>query len=59
MKIIPKKNISAMSKTRKISIKVRLPPKLPVKYLAKIPIKEVVKSGIIGASASGRIIRLL
>ena len=47
-----------MPKTRKISIKARLPPKLPAKYLAKVPIKEVVKSGITGASASGYIIRL-
>jgi hypothetical protein len=54
-----KKNVSAMLKARKVPVKARLPPKLPVKRLAKALIKEVVVSGIVGASVSGRIIRLL
>ena len=59
VKIILKKNISAMSKTRKVFVKARLLPKLLVKRLAKVLIKEVVESGIIRASISGYIIRLL
>jgi hypothetical protein len=55
---ILKKNISAMLKTRKAPVKARVPPKSPAKRLAKALIKEVVVSGVAGASASGRIIRL-
>jgi hypothetical protein len=54
----PKKNVSAVLKARKAPIKARVPPKSPVKRLAKAPIEEVVVSGVAGASASGRIIRL-
>jgi hypothetical protein len=55
---ILKKNVSVMLKTRKTFIKVRVSPKLLVKYLAKALIKEIVVSGIAGTSASNRIIRL-
>ena len=54
----PKKNVSAVLKARKAPVKARVPPKSPAKRLAKAPIKEVVVSGITGASASGHIIRL-
>jgi hypothetical protein len=54
----PKKNVSTMPKARKAPIKARLPPKSPIKRLAKALIKEVVVSGIAGASASSRTIRL-
>jgi hypothetical protein len=56
---ILKKNIFAVPKTRKVPIKARVLPKSPVKRLAKALIKEIVVSGVAGASASGRIIRLL
>jgi hypothetical protein len=54
----PKKNVSAVPKARKAPIKARLPPKSPAKLLAKASIEEVVESGLAGASASGRTIRL-
>jgi hypothetical protein len=54
----PKKNVSAMPKARKAPVKARLPPKSPAKRLAKASIEEVVVSGVAGASASGRTIRL-
>jgi hypothetical protein len=53
-----KKNISMVPKTRKVPVKVRVPLKLLVKRLAKALIKEIVVSGITGASVFGRIIRL-
>jgi hypothetical protein len=56
---IPKKNVSAMLKARKAPVKARLLLKSPLKRIAKVLIKEVVESGVAGASASGRIIRLL
>ena len=54
-----KKNVSVMPKARKAPVKARLPPKSPAKRLAKASIEEVVESGLVGASASGRTIRLL
>ena len=54
----PKKNVSAVPKARKAPVKARVPPKSPAKRLAKAPIEEVVVSGVTGASASGRTIRL-
>jgi hypothetical protein len=54
----PKKNVSAMPKARKAPVKARLPPKSPVKRLAKVPIEEVVVPGVVAASSSGRTIRL-
>ena len=54
----PKKNVSAVPKARKAPVKARVPPKSPAKRLAKAPIEEVVVSGVAGASASGRTIRL-
>jgi hypothetical protein len=45
-------------KVRKVLVKARVLPKSLVKRLAKALIKEVVVSGVAGASASGRIIRL-
>jgi hypothetical protein len=54
----PKKNASAMPKTRKAPIQARVPPKSPAKAMVKAPFKEVVVSGIAGTSASGRTIRL-
>jgi hypothetical protein len=56
--ITPKKNVSAVLKARKVLVKARVPPKSLVKRLAKAPIEEVVVSGVVGASASGRTIRL-
>jgi hypothetical protein len=55
---IPKKNVFAVLKARKVPVKARVPPKSPVKRLAKALIKEVVVLGIAGTSTSGRIIRL-
>jgi hypothetical protein len=53
-----KKNVSAILKARKALVKARVPPKSLAKRLAKAPIEEVVVSGVVGASASGRTIRL-
>ncbi len=53
-----KKNASTMPKTRKAPVKARVPPKSLAKAMIKAPFEEVVVSGVIGASGSGRTIRL-
>jgi len=54
-----KKNVSAMPKTRKVSVQARVLLKSPAKTMIKALFKEIVISGIVKASASSRIIRLL
>ena len=54
----PKKNASAVPKTRKAPVQARVPPKSPAKAVVKAPFEEIVVSGVAGASASGRTIRL-
>ena len=53
-----KKNVSTVPKARKAPIKARVPPKSLAKRLAKAPIEEIVVSGVVRASVSGRTIRL-
>ncbi len=55
---ILKKNVSTIPKARKALVKARVPLKSLAKLVVKAPIEEVVISGVIRASVSGRIIRL-
>jgi hypothetical protein len=59
IRLILKKNIFIILKTRKVLVKARVLLKSFIKYLAKTLIKEVIISGVISISASGCIIRLL
>jgi hypothetical protein len=54
-----KKNVFIILKTRKVFIKVRVLLKLFIKRLIKALIKEIIILGIINASISGYIIKLL
>jgi hypothetical protein len=56
--LTPKKNVFTVLKARKAPVKARVLPKSLAKRLTKALIKEVVVSGIAGASASGRTIKL-